>query len=173
MRRIAVAALVLAMACAKEARQNTDSVSASAGTPAVVSPPPVPGTFAAADFAKLRWLEGRWRGFMPSGDKFYESYTLENDSTIVKHSYADTTFTNPSDRSVISLRGTTVANEGEGARYVVTRIDSTGADFAPERGATNYFTFTREGPTQWSASLRWTENGQPKSVVYALHRFGR
>jgi hypothetical protein len=74
---------------------------------------------------------------------------------------------------VISLRGTTVADESENARWVVTRIDSTGADFAPERGASNFFTFMREDATKWNASLRWTENGQPKTVVYALHRFGR
>lgn len=168
---ILVVALLIA-ACAKEAAQNTDSVSAVAGTPPVV-PPPVPGSFTAADFGKLRWLEGKWRGFMPDGNKFYESYVLENDSTIVKYSYPDTTFTNPTDRSVIALRGTTVADESEKARWVVTRIDSTGADFAPERGASNFFTFTREDATKWSASLRWTENGQPKTVVYALHRFGR
>jgi hypothetical protein len=172
MRSIAIGAVLLSLACAKEAAQNTDTVSAAAGTPAVV-PPPIAGTFAAADFAKLRWLEGKWRGFMPDGGKFYESYTWDNDSTIVKHSYADSTFTNPTDRSVIQLRGTTVADESEKARWVVTRIDSTGADFAPERGANNHFTFTREDATKWNASLRWTENGQPKTVVYALHRFGR
>ena len=173
MRTIAIGAMLLGLACAKEAAQNTDSVAAAAGAPTVVSPPPVPGSFVTADFAKLRWLEGKWRGFMSDGNKFYESYALEDDSTIVKHSYPDSTFTNPTDRSVISLRGTTVANESENARWVVTRIDSTGADFAPERGANNFFTFTREDATKWSASLRWTENGQPKTVVYALHRFGR
>lgn len=166
------AALVLAVGCSKEAAQNVDSVSAAAGTPPAV-PPPTPGTFATADFARLRWLEGKWRGFMPDGNKFYESYTIENDSTIVKYGYPDSTFTNPNDRSVIALRGTTVSNDSENARWVVTRIDSTGADFAPERGATNHFTFTREDATKWSASLRWTEKGQPKTVVYALHRFGR
>ena len=167
------AAAMLAAACAKEARQNTDTVAAAAGVPAAV-PAPTPGAFATTDFAKLRWLEGRWRGFMPDGGKFYESYVLENDSTIIKYSYADTTFRNPSDRSVIALRGTTVSNDSEnGAHWVVTRIDSTGADFAPARGATNHFTFTREDATKWTASLRWTENGQPKTVVYALHRFGR
>ena len=170
---VAVAAvLLLAAGCSREAAQNTDTVSAAAGTPPVV-PPPTPGTFSSTDFAKLRWLEGKWRGFMPDGGKFYESYALENDSTIVKMSYPDSTFANGGDRSVIALRGTTVSNDSEGARWVVTRIDSTGADFAPERGATNHFTFTREDATKWSASLRWTENGQPKTVVYALHRFGR
>ena len=172
MRAVMLGTMLLALACAREAAQNVDSVSAAAGTPPAVTPP-TPGTFAAADFAKLRWLEGKWRGFMPDGGKFYESYTLENDSTIVKHSFADSTFTNPTDRSVIALRGTTVVDESEKARWVVTRIDSTGADFAPERGATNHFTFTREDATKWNASLRWTENGQPKTVVYALHRFGR
>jgi hypothetical protein len=172
MRSVAIGAILLSLACAKEAAQNTDTASAAAGTPAAV-PPPIPGTFAATDFAKLRWLEGKWRGLMPDGGKFYESYTWDNDSTIVKLSYADTTFTNPTDRSVIMLRGTTVADESEKARWVVTRIDSTGVDFAPERGAMNHTTFTREDATKWNASLRWTENGQPKTVVYALHRFGR
>lgn len=161
--------------CAGAAEKNTDSVSATAGRDAITpATPPVPGTFTKADFAKLRWLEGKWRGFMTNGETFYESYTWENDSTMVKLSFADTTFTNSSDRSTIALRGTTVSDESATARYVATRLDSIGVDFAPERGATNSFTFTRENATQWSATLRFTDaKGQPQTVIYALHRFGR
>jgi hypothetical protein len=168
-----VAAAVTVVACAREARQNVDTVAADAGRVGPATPP-VPGAFTAADFARLRWLEGRWRGFMPDGKTFYESYTIDNDSTIVKQSYADTTFTNPTDRSVIQLRGTTVSDEGGNSRYVATRIDSMGVDFAPERGANNHFSFAREDATKWNATLRWTDaQGQARSVVYALHRFGR
>ena len=162
-------------ACAGTAEKNTDSVSATAGRDAVTpATPPTPGAFTKADFAKLRWIEGKWRGFMPDGKTFYESYTWENDSTIVKLSFADTTFTNGTDRSTIALRGTTVADESATARYVATRLDSIGVDFAPERGANNSFTFLRQDATKWDATIRFTDaKGQPQTVVYALHRFGR
>ena len=132
------------------------------------------GTFTITDFAKLHWIAGRWRGFTPNGDKFYEEYRWVNDSTIVKYGFPDSTFAKASDSSHVQLRGGTVADESIRSRYVATRLDSSGVDFAPVRGARNSFTWALEAPTRWNATLRWTDAaGQPQSVVYALHRMGR
>ncbi|MEX2154504.1 MAG: hypothetical protein WD825_14275 [Gemmatimonadaceae bacterium] len=57
---------------------------------------------------------------------------------------------------------------------MATRLDSTGIDFAPHHGGTNYFTWAREDSTKWNATLRWTDkDGRPQTLVYALHKFGR
>jgi hypothetical protein len=132
------------------------------------------GTFTIADFGQLRWIAGRWRGFMPNGDKFYEEYRFLNDSTIVKYGFPDSTFAKASDSSHVQLRGGTVADESIRSRYVASRLDSAGVDFIPARGAQNSFTWAKESPTTWNATLRWTDrDGKPQTVMYALHKFGR
>ena len=137
-------------------------------------PPPDPGTFTLADFGELRWLEGQWRGFARDGETFYEQYRFLDDSTIVVHQFADSTFAAATDSSRVTLRDGLVANDGASARWVATRLDSAGVDFAPHHGAVNHFTWTKVSATAWDATLRWTdEEGRPQTRVFALHRFGR
>ena len=168
--RLIVLAAALVAACGKtDKTPPVDSASVVRDTTAVVA-----GQYTLADFQRLRWLNGRWRGFMPDGKKFYEQYTFLDDSTIEKHAFPDSTFTKPASSSRVQLRGGTVADESPAARWVATRLDSVGVDFAPHHGATNHFTWAQESPTTWNATLRWTDkDGRPQTVVYALHRFGR
>lgn len=166
------ALLSLALACDNpdklETSYNPDSLSAVAPT-SVDS-----GSFTSADFRRLAWLHGRWRGFMPDGRAFFEQYAWANDSTIEMRAFADSSFANASDSSRITLRKGTIASEGPTARWVATRVDSMGADFAPQRGAGNSFTWTREDSTKWNSVLRWTDrDGKPQTRFYALHRYGR
>ena len=168
MRRLFATIGLVALACAKGDGRGTDS----AASPAVPAPDPV--TVSVADFQKIRWITGPWRGFMANGGKFYEWYKFENDSTILKTEHPDSTFGTPSGESRIMLRNGVVMDSSARSVYVATRWDSTGADFAPRRGATNRFTWTREDTTKWSATIRWTDKeGRPQSTLYALHRFGR
>lgn len=168
--KIVVVALVLMVACSR--RDETGALdSASVARDAT---PVAAGQYTLADFQRLRWLDGRWRGFQPDGKTFYEQYRVLNDSTIVMVGFADSTFSKASDSSRVQLRGGTVSSEGRTARWVATRLDSTGVDFAPHHGATNHFTWAQESATAWNATLRWTDkDGRPRSVVYALHRMGR
>jgi hypothetical protein len=164
-----VAATTLVMACGRTERQRVVDTSAVVRDSTVVA-----GEFTLADFRSLRWLAGRWQGFQPDGGKFYEEYRVVNDSTLAMFSYPDSTFGRASDSSRVQLRGKTVSNESLSAQWVATRLDSTGADFVPLRGARNSFTWARESATAWNATLRWNDaNGQAQRVVYALHRFGR
>jgi hypothetical protein len=168
-RSLAFAGLV-ALACGGHPRgDDSASTAAAANLPDVT-----PAAVTVADFQQLRWINGPWRGFMADGGKFYEWYKFENDSTVLKTEHPDSTFGTPSGESRIMLRNGVVVDSSARSSYVATRFDSTGVDFAPRRGATNSFTWTREAPTQWSATIRWTDkDGRPQSVVYALHRFGR
>lgn len=174
MRHISFIGLLLLAACAKEAAQNVDTAAVAAGVPAAPATPPVAGTFTKADVTKLRWLEGKWEGFMPDGKRFYESYTFQDDSTILQQSFPDSSFGTASDRSRILLRGGVLASESDKARWVATHLDSASVAFAPERGANNSFTFAREDATKWNAMLRWTDaQGRSQSTLYAMHRYGR
>ena len=164
-----VATVILALGCAKA------DTSADTSRPAVADSASITAaTVTVTEFQQLRWINGMWRGFMPDGKKFYERYRVVNDSTMVMHAFPDSTFGTPSDSSVIALRNGRVTSDGGNSQYVATRLDSSGVDFAPQRGATNRFTWARETPTQWSATIRYTDrDGRPQSVVYALHKFGR
>lgn len=160
---------LVALACARgDTPRGADSVATTA------VPAPDAAAVTVADFQQLRWLSGPWRGFMSDGNKFYEWYKFENDSTILKTEHPDSTFGTPSGESRIMLRNGIVVDSSARSSYVATRLDSTGVDFAPRRGATNSFTWTREDTTKWSATIRWVDtNGVSQSVLYALHRFGR
>ena len=134
---------------------------------------PVAGRYSAQDFGRLRWLEGNWRGRLPDGGYFYERYRLVDDSTIAMRSFPDSLFARVTDSSNITLRGGTVANEG-GARWVATRLDSDAVDFASERGASNNFTWKRDSPDRWTATLRSNDaQGRPRTTVYPMERVRR
>lgn len=159
-------------ACTGDGR---DDAARSPGTPAAAgttaAAQAAAGRFSPEDFARLRWLEGSWRGQLPDGGFFHERYRFVDDSTIAMHGFADSTFANATDSSRITLRGQTVANEGA-ARWVATALDSAGAAFAPDRGASNYFTWTRESADRWTATLR--SGSEPsRTTVYAMERFKR
>lgn len=164
--RLTVATALLVAACRPDPNRLVDSASLARDTTAVAG-----GVFTVDDFRRLRWLDGRWRGFMADGQNFYEQYRIVNDSTIVKHSFPDSTFARATDSSRVQLRGGRVSDESRNAAWVATRLDSTGVDFAPLRGANNHFTWAQESPTLWNATLRWTDkDGRPQSVLYALHK---
>lgn len=160
---------LVALACGKTSVERADSAVKAEALPAVDA-----AAVTVAEFQKLRWINGPWRGFMSDGNKFYEWYRFLDDSTIHKTEHADSTFGTPSGESRIMLRNGVVVDSSARSLYVATRLDSSGVDFAPKRGATNTFTWTREDTTKWSATLRWTDkDGRPQTTVYALHRFGR
>lgn len=158
--------MVAATACGGELRPP-------GGDSAVARAPVDSAVYTVEGFQRLRWLDGDWQGFMPSGEKFYERYRFLNDSTIAMFSYSDSTFSMLADSSRVVIRNGIVANESASARWVASRMDSSGVDFAPQRGAANFFTWAREGPTTWNATLRWTDSeGRPQTVVYALRKVG-
>lgn len=168
---------LLAAAAACSSKDVPEPVTGDSVAPAVAIPAAAPVTVTLDDFRRLHWLNGRWRGFMADGKTFYESYEIQNDSTIVMTGYPDSTFTRATDNSRIVLRGGNVVNEagsGGGPQWIASRLDSTGVDFAPGRGAQNAFTWARESPTKWTATLRWTDrDGRPQTTVYALHKIDK
>jgi hypothetical protein len=116
---------------------------------------------------------GSWRGRLPDGRSFYERYRLLDDSTIKMRSFTDDTFSKATDSARITLRAGTVADEGS-ARWLATRLDSTGVDFASERDASNNFTWARQSRNNWKAVLNSIDrNGKAQTVVYPIQRIGR
>lgn len=166
-------ALVAGVSCRTEKRATGEKAQDSSALKKPTPVPPAAGKYALKDFARLGWLVGSWRGRLPDGGSFYERYRLLDDSTIKMRSFTDDTFSRATDSARITLRGGTVADEG-GARWIATRLDSTGVDFASEHDASNNFTWARQSPNSWKAILNSIDRrGQPQTVIYPMQRIGR
>jgi hypothetical protein len=131
-----------------------------------------PASVTVAELQGLRWLEGTWRGTGVEQAPFYEGYRFLNDSTLQALYYADSTLTQVSDSSRIVLAKGHLISGGAQARWVATEIDSFHVHFEPQAGVQNSFTWTYESPSAWTATLRWTEDGQPMQRVYQMQRLG-
>jgi hypothetical protein len=166
-------ALVATISCQTETRATGEKAQDST-TPRKSAPvPPAAGKYGQADFARLYWLVGSWQGRLPDGRRFYERYRLSDDSTIKMRSFTDDTFSKATDSARITLRAGTVAHAG-GARWLATRLDSTGVDFASERDASNNFTWARQSRNNWKAVLNSIDRkGKAQTVVYPMLRIGR
>ena len=166
---------VVALACQSRERAGADSTVDIAGdTTPNASASAKSSPYSLAQFAQLRWLEGRWRGALPDGGFFYEQYRWTDDSTIVMHAFADSAFARATDSARVSLRNGVVANEGLTARWVATRLDSAAVEFVPRRGASNGFSWVRESPDRWTATLQSpSRDGGVRSTVYRMERTGR
>ena len=171
---VALLAVLAAPGCRSREQAAADSASASDERNSVASRAPVPGRFALHDFQHLRWLDGSWRGALPEGGSFFETYRVVDDSTISMYGYPDSTFRQATDSARIVLRGTTVSDEGATTRWVATRLDSLAVEFAPARGGANDFIWEPESPDKWLATLHSRDaRGAPRTIMYPMHRIRR
>lgn len=139
---------------------------------ATTSPAPSPKHITPADLAKLRWIEGTWRGTGGGVPTFYERYKFENDSTLVVETLADETVSKVTETSRFELKdGHFGSTEGDSGS-VATALDDNSITFEPLGKATNSFRFQRESDNSWKAILTWTEkNGTPKERIYLMERW--
>ena len=165
--RCAFALLLLLAACTPEASDDADT-SAASDVPiwddvARVAP---------ADMAKLRWLEGDWRGSGGGYDGFYERYVFDGDSVLRQYSFADSTFTSAVDSSAVRLRGDSLFSESGEVRYLAAVLRDTSVTFAPYARALNRFTWRRTSDTTWVAILVPVDTARPP-VEYRMVRIRR
>jgi hypothetical protein len=118
--------------------------------------------FTIEQFHALRWLEGNWRGTMPNGVYFYESYRVVND-TIQMYVHADSTFGAPTDSSRIYFHDGAIY---DGPNQVVDLIDENGVRFIPLGPRKYFFVWKSTGPDSWTATI----SGTNEQVVYQMVR---
>ncbi len=126
------------------------------------TPPPVAQAtpskkFTAADVAKLKWLEGAWRGM--DGDKpFYERYKIEGTTLVVETLKADGSVDGDPDRFELK-NGEFGKGEGD-RRSVASEITDDHIQFVPAvAGKRNNFRFERQSNGTWRAILEWPAQG--------------
>jgi hypothetical protein len=161
-----VAAMIAAAACAKD---KPDQPPPDFQTPAAPAAP-MPAQFALADFQHLRYLEGKWRGTLPNGKFFYESYHFVNDSTILQGGHTDSTFETKSDSALLVFRGGAVIDSSR-TIYHATKLDATTVDFRADPAPKNGFVWIRESADAWTARILGTNpDGTERVTVYPMRR---
>jgi hypothetical protein len=109
--------------------------------------------FTSADIAKLKWIEGTWRGM--DGDKpFYERYKIEETAMVVEGLNADGTRDGEPGRFELK-DGEFGKGEGD-RRSVASEITDDYVQFipaVPDKG--NRFRFERQSNGTWRAVLEW------------------
>jgi len=149
----ALAALALA-ACDPPPRTAAAPAPAAA-PPSAAASPQAPARITAAEFRRLRWIEGSWRGSGVGHAAFYERYRFADDSTLIVDTFPDSTLSTVSESTRFELRGGTLGNAGTTVRWVASRLDERAVDFVPVAGARNTFTWRFESPDRWTALLHW------------------
>ena len=135
-------------------------------------PPVVQSTpsrkFTAADVAKLKWIEGTWRGM--DGDKpFYERYKVEETALVVETLKADGSVNGAPDRFELK-DGEFGKDEGD-QRSVASEITADYIQFVPTvSGKTNRFRFERQSNGTWRAVLEWpaTADKPARQKIYIM-----
>lgn len=168
------AILVLIAACT---RSPTTTQVQSPATPAQSSATPskpILKNITPADLAKLRWIEGSWRGTGDIDKPFYERYKFENETTLAVESFDDDKFGNPSDVSRFELKdGEFGSTDPDGRRSAASAIDANSVTFEPVVKSRNTFRFERESENSWKAILTWpaTDKAPAGQRTYKMERW--
>ena len=164
---LALVALINCSACAKTESQPAAQTSLSP----TASASPVPKQITPAELAKLRWIEGAWRGTGGDVPTFYERYKFENDTTLLVETLADETLSKVSDQSRFELKDGHFSYSAEGSGSVATSLDDTSITFEPTGKSRNSFRWQRESENSWKAILKWTDkNSAAKERIYSMER---
>ena len=126
--------------------------------------------FAAADLAKLRWLEGTWRGSAPGEADIYERYRFLNDSTVEITYFSDSTLMHPTNHGRVYLSVGHIYHTMGPGRWGATHVDADGAYFVPQVNAQNTFAWTHQSPDAWTITLRSGFAGRDRVSVYQMRR---
>ena len=147
-----------------------DTQNAASSTPA----PPTPARhISTGDLAKLRWIEGTWRGTGDVEAPFYERYHFENESTLVVEGLTDEKVDKVSEVTRFELKDGRFGNGGDDARWSATDISSDSIAFEPVAKARNSFRWQRESENLWQAILNWpaSETKPARQRVYRMERW--
>ena len=127
-----------------------------------------------AQFKKLDWLTGSWRGSGGNYPSFFEEYRVINDSTIGMRSLSDSTFRTATDSSVIELRNGVISSRGGGGSFFsdAVAVTDTSVRFMRRGATTGGWTWTRVSANEWRATIHAASAGG-RETVYVMKRVER
>lgn len=153
---LAIGVLCFVTACSRNTGNSGNQTTAQSA--------PTPGHFSTADLAKLRWIEGTWRGTGVNQAPFYERYRFENDSTLAVETFENEKFDKVTDTSRFELKD---GQFGEGSRSAATELDNDSIIFYSLAKGGNAWRWKRESKDQWEAIVDWPAGKR----VYRMERW--
>ena len=149
---------------ASNAAGNVSNSSAAMPTPS--------NKFSAEDIAKLKWIEGDWRG-MDGAKPFYERYKLEG-TTLVVDSIKDETFKKVEETGKFELVNGEFGKTDGDQRSAASEITEKSIQFVPAPGSKgNMFRFESVDANTWHAILEMPSNPDPerRRKIYVMERW--
>ncbi|HEY0590516.1 MAG TPA: hypothetical protein VGF40_02005 [Thermoanaerobaculia bacterium] len=129
--------------------------------------------FTKDDLARLKFLEGRWKGIGPDGAAFYEEYDFPDPETLRSRRYPDARFTASTDSSTVTLEDGSILARWGRFSWKASEISSDRACFDP-LDAPGRFCWDRRTDSFVAVTQRWTdEKGDEQSYTVALERVPR
>ncbi len=124
-----------------------------------------PGKFSEADIAKLKWIEGTWRGTGEKQPPFFERYSFEGPTMIVE-TLADETGQTVKETSRFELREGRFGHTEGNSESAASTITDTAVQFVPVRGIRYSYRFEKQTDGTWRAVIETPANGdKPASTV--------
>lgn len=128
--------------------------------------------FTQADFAQLRFLEGRWSGRAPDGSTFYEAYDFPADGQMRSRRFTNERFEEASDGSSIALADGVITSTWGEFTWRATEVSDGFVAFDPVN-APSRFSWRRVGDGRVDVVQNWTDaEGSPQTYTVPLTRIG-
>lgn len=142
---------------------RTDTANAAA------APSATPGKFSEANIAKLKWIEGTWRGTSEKQPPFFERYHFEG-TTMIVEGLADETLQKVNETSRFELTNGEFGHTEGNSRSAASTITDTAVQFIPVTGAKNSFRFEKQNDGTWNAIIEWPANGDKaaRTIIYKM-----
>lgn len=123
--------------------------------------------FSLDEFARLQFLEGRWKGQAADGKDFYEEYDRPDQRTFRSRRFTSAAFAEHSDGSTITfLDGEVLSTWGE-FTWRASEIGAAHAVFAPVQAPTQ-FTWRRIDDQTLEAHQRWSTDGNEQQLTIRM-----
>ena len=162
-RTLALAGAVLALAAA--APVVAEAQSSQRGQPKT--------PFSAADFAKLRWLEGAWSGTAADESPIYARFHFASDSTLEIAYYRDDAFAQPGGTGRVYLTVGRIFHTFGPGRWGASNVDSSGVFFVPQLATHSSLAWAYQSPDAWTMTQRSGLGGHERVTVYQMRRVQR
>jgi hypothetical protein len=167
--------LITAAACSSEqSKTNQANSTTPAAAPAAVpatgpAPAKAGSSFTVADIAKIKWLEGSYRG--TGGQKpFFNRYHF-NGTTLNIESYNDEAMTKKVDSAVYELKDGMFANPSGKDRFAASEITDDHVQFVTITEKYAILRMERQGDGSVTATFETTgPDGNPNRQTFTLER---
>jgi hypothetical protein len=124
------------------------------------------------DIARIKWLEGTWRGTAEGQEPFYERYHFDG-TTLSEESFADADLKTVKDTAKYVLINGEFRHTQNAKRVAASEITDDHIQFVPVVGGGNSYRFEKQPGGKWRAIIDWpATDGQPaKQVIYNMEPY--